>query len=123
MNKRNLCAKATSALGVLRMVELAARRDCPLILSYHRMVIETHRGLMKPSTVQQAKNSSGVLLRRRFAVLTLEEVAEIVGSSKPFRGPGILITFDDGYIDNYQIAFLSYVHSRCRGHSSWFRTI
>lgn len=107
MNKRNLCAKATSALGVLRMVELAARRDCLLVLNYHRVgspgFTEFDEAVYSATGEEFEHQVS--YLRRRFTVLTLEEVVEIARSSKPFRGPGILITFDDGYIDNYQVAF------------------
>jgi peptidoglycan/xylan/chitin deacetylase (PgdA/CDA1 family) len=45
------------------------------------------------------------LARNKYKVLTLEQAADIVKSRKKVSGSVVVITFDDGYEDNYIYAF------------------
>jgi len=43
-------------------------------------------------------------LKRRFHIMTADEAVAMANCETPLRA-GVLITFDDGYLDNYTLAF------------------
>ncbi|MEH6625328.1 MAG: polysaccharide deacetylase family protein [Motiliproteus sp.] len=45
------------------------------------------------------------LIKSNFRVISMEELKEIVATGEPIREPLAMITFDDGYRDNFDIAF------------------
>jgi peptidoglycan/xylan/chitin deacetylase (PgdA/CDA1 family) len=45
------------------------------------------------------------LVRRRCGVVSLDEALDLLEGSRGWSGVPALITFDDGYLDNYQVAF------------------
>jgi peptidoglycan/xylan/chitin deacetylase (PgdA/CDA1 family) len=44
------------------------------------------------------------MLRARYTVISLAEMVARVGEGRPFTGREVVITFDDGYLDNYEFA-------------------
>ena len=107
MSKKNLASKAASIAGLTNLLEALANRDSLLVLNYHRIgdrdTTEFDRGVY--SATPEEFERQVTYIQSRFEIITLEEVTEKVTSGKPFGGPKILLTFDDGYIDNYELAF------------------
>ncbi len=107
MQKRNLFARTASSLGALMVLETLARRDCLMILNYHRIgdryATEFDEGMF--AATAEGLEEQVKYLRKKYSVITLDEAVDLVVSNKGFRGVAVLITFDDGYADNYHRAF------------------
>ena len=89
------------------MVEQLAKRDCLLILNYHRIgnrEAETFDELVYNATEEEFTRQVKYL-NQEFGVVTLKDALAFVSGEKSFGQPGVLLTFDDGYIDNYRAAF------------------
>jgi peptidoglycan/xylan/chitin deacetylase (PgdA/CDA1 family) len=82
------------------------RRDALLVLNYHRIgnAEETpyDSGTFGP-TAEQFDWEIGYL-KSRFDCVTLEQALAMMTGQEPVHS-SLLITFDDGYLDNYQTAF------------------
>jgi peptidoglycan/xylan/chitin deacetylase (PgdA/CDA1 family) len=105
--KKEMLAQFASHTGITRVLESLPGRGSLLILNYHRV-----------GDPRQTPYDSGLYsctgaefdwqvdwLKRRYPILNLHQAVDIVhGRSKPTR-TSILLTFDDGYLDNYKEAF------------------
>jgi len=104
--KRDILASVCNLLGFTRFLEILPRRNCLVCLNYHRIGISNHvsdPGLFS-SSVEQFEEQVR-FIKKRYAIVSLEEATEFI--KHPSR-PGttcVLLTFDDGYLDNYQIAY------------------
>lgn len=107
VNKRNETARIAATLGLLRIVEALATRDCLLVMNYHRIGnndVEPFDSLVYSATAAELEQQLAYL-KTRYRIVTLDEAVSLVtGKTRP-KGPSVLITFDDGYIDNYRIAY------------------
>jgi peptidoglycan/xylan/chitin deacetylase (PgdA/CDA1 family) len=107
-NKRELLARGARGTGFLRLLERSARRSCLLVLTYHRIgeagASPFYRPVYSASAADFALEVRAV--RDRYRVLALDE-AIALGSDQfhGLREPSALITFDDGYRDNFDLAF------------------
>ena len=104
--KRELLARMCARTGVTRMLETLPQRRALIILNYHRIgnADDTLFDSGVFSATAEQFDSQIAYLKRHFHMATLEEVFAIIGGAAP-RGPSVLITFDDGYLDNYTVAF------------------
>jgi peptidoglycan/xylan/chitin deacetylase (PgdA/CDA1 family) len=81
----------------------------PFIAGYHRVIENFDRS--KKSTVPSMLISAAMLerhiewLAKRFAFVSLDEIALHLEAGRPFRRPMAVITFDDGYSDVYYHAY------------------
>ena len=73
------------------------------ILMYHSIAYEKGNNLRVP--VQVFKEQMQVLKDEGFATLTLEQAYDFLKNNKPIPEKSVVITFDDGYLDNYTDAF------------------
>jgi peptidoglycan/xylan/chitin deacetylase (PgdA/CDA1 family) len=99
----------------LRFFDLAlklltsVRREHPfIILVYHRIVDDRSRYLKKGAVVHHHVKDfkrEVLYLKRSFQILSMDEVVDRIKSGMGFRRPSIAITFDDGYLDNYTLAY------------------
>ncbi len=94
--------------GLLHLaVSLRLRRKV-VVLAYHRVLTpeQSTRTSSQQGMVVEDRTFARHLevLARRFKVLTLDEFTDHLVSRRPFDGPCCLITFDDGWIDNFENA-------------------
>jgi peptidoglycan/xylan/chitin deacetylase (PgdA/CDA1 family) len=107
--KRELLARGLSWSGVLSMLARLPARDSLLVLTYHRIGNPEHDpfdpGVFSATGDQFNEQIS--YLKRNLSLVTLEEALEFVDGTikEKTRRCRVLITFDDGYLDNYEIAF------------------
>jgi len=98
-------AYALYGLGVLQLWQHVALRQKAVVLMYHRVLTKEDRAKTgsSPGIVVDrdafAKQMS--VLKQRFKVLSVEEFANRMERSVPFEDSSCLITFDDGWRDNY----------------------
>jgi peptidoglycan/xylan/chitin deacetylase (PgdA/CDA1 family) len=106
MGKRAALKKAFSVLGLVRLRwwTLPVRLYC---FNYHRVgdarATEFDRNTFS-CTADLFEEHVG-FLRSAFELLNLEQVRALTQKGWVGRKPPALVTFDDGYIDNYEIAF------------------
>ena len=84
-------------------------RDSLLILNYHR-IGNPSDDLFDPglfSATAEEFDEQIAFLKRNVDLVTLEEVLAFVDGTQKEKGRRcrVLITFDDGYLDNYEIAY------------------
>ncbi|RCS49135.1 hypothetical protein DTL42_11365 [Bremerella cremea] len=99
-------AKQAEKLGLNRLVRLVGSWRGLLVLTYHRIgnaeQCEFDRGVYSTDEATFARQME--FIRRHFEVVSVDDVMR-----KPAdhwkRRQAVLVTFDDGYIDNYEIAF------------------
>ncbi|HET6554388.1 MAG TPA: polysaccharide deacetylase family protein [Dyella sp.] len=96
-------------LGSLQRMRSWWRRDLR-ILAYHRIM-----PLPDPATYDfdlelisappERFRQQMLLLKRRFCPMRLSDVAAMLDAGEELPADAVVITFDDGYDDNYRIAF------------------
>lgn len=75
-----------------------------LVLTYHRITDEPD--LQDPLKVAAETFEKQVLfLKKHYTIISGEQLADIIKNNKPFPKNSCLITFDDGWRDNYTNAF------------------
>jgi len=95
--------------GGLRLFERIDRGPRPAprctVLSYHRVADEQPGYRDIALTAATLRSHLDFLLRRGYRFLTLSEYHAYLARDRPLDGDSVLITFDDGYRDNYESAF------------------
>ncbi|EHP86990.1 polysaccharide deacetylase [Geobacter metallireducens RCH3] len=85
------------------------RKEHPcIILLYHRIVDDQTVYLDKGPVVHHHIRDFEreiAWLKKRFRVLSMDEVVDTIRGGKYFAKPSVAITFDDGYLDNYTLAY------------------
>ncbi len=105
-SKRERVSHLAAVLGVTRLVEWLARRPALLVINYHRIGDGAAGGYdtgLVEATADEFDAQVG-FLKRRFRVVDLAEAQEIAARPGDLRYPAVLLTFDDGYRDNHDIA-------------------
>lgn len=106
-NKREYLARIFGRIGLVRMMErLAASRPGLVVLTYHR-IADPGADLFYDPVISATPDSFRAQvdwLARGPRVLTLDEAIERLTSAGPWREPAVLVTFDDGYRDNFDVA-------------------
>jgi peptidoglycan/xylan/chitin deacetylase (PgdA/CDA1 family) len=107
--KRELLARGLLWSGASFLLSHLPARDSLLVLNYHR-IGNPDEDLFDPgvfsATAEEFDRQIGYL-QRHVSLVTLSEALSFVGGSiKETKSRcRALITFDDGYLDNYKIAF------------------
>jgi peptidoglycan/xylan/chitin deacetylase (PgdA/CDA1 family) len=106
--KREFLARAFGRLGVLGLLEqtIVRRRPGLVVLTYHRIAEPGADLFYDPviSATPESFRAQVEWLRNRVRLLTLDELIDQVESGSPWREPAMLLTFDDGYRDNFELA-------------------
>ena len=106
-SKKDILAKVAAWSGVTRALESLRGRPSLLILTYHRVGDSQQTAYDSATFSCTAEELDWQVrwLKQRHEVLTLPETLDVVhGRVKP-KGTSVLLTFDDGYRDNYELAF------------------
>jgi peptidoglycan/xylan/chitin deacetylase (PgdA/CDA1 family) len=107
--KRELLARGLLWSGASLLLAQLPARDSLLVLNYHR-IGNAEDDLFDPgvfSATAEEFDNQIAYLKRRLSLVTLDEaLAFIDGTDKDKTSRcRVLITFDDGYLDNYEIAY------------------
>ncbi len=107
--KREMFVRGLRQSGALYLLSHLPARDSLLVLNYHR-VGNSESDPWDPglfSATADELNDQISYLKRNHSFVTLEEALAFVDGNDKGRGRRcrVLITFDDGYLDNYEIAF------------------
>ena len=107
-NKREFLARVFGKLGLLGLLErvVSAKRPGLIVLTYHRIAEPGADGFYDPviSATPESFRAQIAWLRRQVRVLSLPELIAMRESGSPWREPVALVTFDDGYRDNFEVA-------------------
>jgi peptidoglycan/xylan/chitin deacetylase (PgdA/CDA1 family) len=106
-NKREYLARLSGRLGVLSLLErLPAARPGLFVFTYHRIAEPGADPFYDPviSATPESFRAQIEGLARRMRILTLAEAMERIASGAPWSETAALITFDDGYRDNFEVA-------------------
>jgi peptidoglycan/xylan/chitin deacetylase (PgdA/CDA1 family) len=107
LGKRDALAVWAGRLGVTALLGALPKQNLLLVLNYHR-IGDPEKTPYDPgvfSATPDDLDQQIALLKKHTRVVTLEEVIAIAENQTPLQGPCSLITFDDGYRDNYDLAF------------------
>jgi peptidoglycan/xylan/chitin deacetylase (PgdA/CDA1 family) len=92
-------------LGILQLWQHIALRRKAVVLMYHRVLTheERSRAGSHPAVIvdQRTFAKHMEVVKRRFHVLSVDEFAKCVEQRTPFPSSSCLITFDDGWRDNF----------------------
>lgn len=85
------------------------KKDSPLIiLAYHRFVddnsVYLDKGPVMHHPIQEFEKEI-VYLRKHYDIICMDEAVNAIRSGQGFSRPSVVLTFDDGYLDNYTLAF------------------
>ncbi len=88
-------------------IDALLRRPALLALGYHRIgdPAQARYDSATYSASPDAFYDQIAFLKRRYRIMTLEEFLYVARRPERLRAPAVLITFDDGYADNYSDAF------------------
>lgn len=92
-------------LGLLQLWQRIALNRRAVVLMYHRVLTPSERreSASHPAIIVEQETFAlhMSLVKRRFKVLTLDQFTEKMERRIPFENSSCLITFDDGWKDNY----------------------
>jgi peptidoglycan/xylan/chitin deacetylase (PgdA/CDA1 family) len=109
MSKRELLSRALYETGLMRI----AGRFAPYsitVLTYHR-IRPDQPGAQPPfdedvfGPTQACFEQQMTWLKSHLTVLSETELLEMIGRKNPAKGHFAVVTFDDGYRDNYELAW------------------
>lgn len=79
-----------------------------VVLVYHKVTQDIHKEINHNLTINHPLNqfiSEMQFLKRHFHIIGLDEAVDAIKNKMGFSGPTLAITFDDGFEDNYRLAF------------------
>jgi peptidoglycan/xylan/chitin deacetylase (PgdA/CDA1 family) len=107
IGNHDLIAACGKYVGVNSLLAALPTRSVLLVLNYHRIgnAGDCPYDSEVFSATADTLDDQVRFLKRRFHIASIDEAVEIVRNGKFPRSSILLLTFDDGYLDNYQSAF------------------
>ncbi len=105
-NKREFLARRMADAGLIRLVERIARRPGLLVLTYHRIGNPEDGDDYAPiysATVETLERTLQAL-KKSHEIVSVGDVITLAERGFPLTRPTALVTFDDGYRDNFVAA-------------------
>lgn len=104
------CIFYSGLLSIFLMIfKKIKKKHSAVILLYHQIVDNSTRNYLYKSTAIHHHLSDFktemAFVKRWFNVISLDEIVDNIKSKKAFKTSSIAITFDDGYRDNYTLAY------------------
>ena len=91
--------------GALLLWKAIVMRNRAVVLMYHRVLTneERRQSGSHPALVVERETFARqmALLKRRFSVLSVDELADRLEKKVPLPNSSVIITFDDGWRDNF----------------------
>src|SRR5579864_1397130 len=106
-SKRDRLAQAFHVTGITQLIGALPKQPSLIVLNYHRIggSTTTLYDSCVFSATEEEFDGQLRFLKSHFEVVGLQEAVEIAAGRAKTAGAAVLITFDDGYLDNYQLAF------------------
>lgn len=106
MRKKDILMRAVSAAGVMKL-RWHFLPPALYVFNYHRVGNRDECGYNRNlySCTVERFHEHLHLLKNRFDVITIDQLASVVRHGYAGRRPLALVTFDDGYADNYSLCF------------------
>ncbi len=102
-NWRDRVAETIGRYGILRLLEILPGRSQLLVLNYHRIgrceESELDRQVFSADT--EGFDEQLRIIKRQSDLLHPMEAFDLIRRGLPLKRPAVMITFDDGYLDNY----------------------
>src|SRR5438270_6415577 len=106
ISKRDRLASFSAFVGATSLMERCPRRPSLIVLNYHRLGDGTkcpYDSDVFSATADQFEQQVRYL-KTKYRVASLAEAQDFI--ERPSNQlPQVLITFDDGYLDNFELAF------------------
>lgn len=94
----------TLIILIIKPCECRAMHDDKIsILMYHSIGYEKNNGLRMPE--KQFREQMKYIKDNGYTTLTMDELYSYFTENKPIPKKSLVITFDDGYLDNYKYAY------------------
>src|SRR5579864_7789095 len=105
LGKREIAARILATTGITRLLEGMPKQRVLMILNYHRVgnANETSYDSGTFSCTADQFEWQIRYLKCNYQILTLDQTLEKLRDGPGLSEPAVLITLDDGYIDNYRI--------------------
>lgn len=107
MSLKERAASSLASLGVLRALENLPTQPGVLVFNHHRIGDREgcayDRGLFSASAEQFEAQVK--YIQRHYPVLLPHQLAEVIARKESLSQMHAMITFDDGYLDNYTVAY------------------
>ncbi len=99
--------RLSSAVGLPHLLSKIKSAPSLQVLNYHRVGDSQMTPYDSGTFSCRTENLDRQVkwLKSRYRILTLNEAVEVIHGEKELEGNSILLTFDDGYRDNYDAAF------------------
>ncbi len=106
MTKRERFATLLSKTSILDALERLPKRPQLLVLNYHRIgnACETQYDKETFEATREGLDSHIEILKRSYRIVNADEALDIIAGRRRPNGAAILLTFDDGYRDNFKVA-------------------
>ena len=111
-----LAALSLHHTGLLKVILKNRLRDQSIVLTYHRVIDDerapltnSHPGIVVSDDIFEMHMQT---LRRRFNPISLHELQAHIEQRTILPERSCLVTFDDGWLDNYEIASQSFRNTR-----------
>jgi peptidoglycan/xylan/chitin deacetylase (PgdA/CDA1 family) len=112
VNRAAVVGEALDRLGLLQLALAARRRGLwpragLTVVTYHRVVDSADVGDLDPDLIDATPDefdAQMAYLRKNFHPVSIEEVLAAHHGGPKLRPDSVLVTFDDGYLDNYEHA-------------------
>jgi peptidoglycan/xylan/chitin deacetylase (PgdA/CDA1 family) len=105
---KRFVARTLYTVGVLQLMQAVRLRRRAVVLMYHRVLTADERRTAgsHPALIvdRDTFERQMACLKRRFAVMSVADLAAHVEAKRPFPPSACIITFDDGWRDNYDNA-------------------